>query len=75
MIKLIFSTVLSSTCPEPVIEIMRPLTWTDHDAMILKRATQDCVDYYGEDSCLVKFIKAEERTYRAVCKKAKASNR
>lgn len=33
----------------------------------LVRAEQGCVDHYGEDSCLVRFIKTGQQSYWAIC--------
>lgn len=33
----------------------------------LVRAEQGCVDHYGENSCLVRFIKTGKQSYWAIC--------
>jgi hypothetical protein len=56
--KIIFSSVVSVTCPEPVIEVIEPLTWAEEDDMIVEKATQGCIRNYGKNSCLVRIDKS-----------------
>lgn len=37
----------------------------------LVHAEQGCVDHYGEDYCLVKFIKTGKQSYYAICGRSK----
>ena len=68
MISIIFSTVLSLSCPEPKIILIEGLTWDEEDEKIVSVVTQGCVRHYGEKSCLVSITKKGERNYHVVCR-------
>lgn len=64
-------TSLAFTCPHAEV-INKTEGWTRHDSLALNRAFITCNDVY--EACLKTFIKQEERTYRAICKKPARSD-
>lgn len=63
---------LAFTCPQTTV-INKTEGWTRHDGLALNRAFVTCNDVYK--ACLKTFIKQEELTYRAVCKKPEKKER
>jgi len=53
-----------TSCEMPKI-INNTKTWTKRDGDTLERAKKTCINRYK--SCLSRFIKVEEQTYRAIC--------
>lgn len=43
-------------------------TWTKGDQKAYQDAKIRCVEIYGENSCMVKFMKKAERTYSVICR-------
>lgn len=66
MVLLILSKLI---CPLP--KLIPAEAFTAQDRREARVAEISCRKTYGPDSCLTKFIKVKERTYYAICTKAK----
>jgi hypothetical protein len=69
---LLVSTMLAKTtieydCRDTVVENSSQETWTKHDNNVLANAMDRCVVHFPNSPCLIKFIKTDVRTYRAIC--------
>lgn len=56
-----------SICKPVVIQVSEGLTMNQNDYIVINKAKDGCIRYYGQQSCLKVFRKTKERQYEVIC--------